>query len=105
MAVYKKIVFLGLIIVQCLFVFNLLNPYLQIMDTTIGKNVVVAVVLLTNATLYVFWRCLIRPRFSILRDLPQPPVGQSSLIPVIIYLVTAFKVFKRANLYRQPAAC
>jgi hypothetical protein len=104
MAVYKRIVFLVLNILQCLLISNHLNLYLHMVNTMIGKMIVVAVALLTNATLYVFWRCLIRPRFSILRDLPQPPVSQSSLIPAIIYLTTALKVYKTANLYRQPAA-
>lgn len=74
MATLKALALSGSLILQYLFTAHGFSFLRAGVPSVIERAGIITVIIVANALVYVLWRCLIRPRFSILRDLPQPPV-------------------------------
>ena len=88
MTLIMKIIFALVVFAQCKLALGIFNFCLVNYKHITAKVILVAANILFDVVLYIIWRCLIRPRFSVLRDLPQPPVRNKvffSLIRWIFY--------------------
>ncbi|OAK97485.1 cytochrome P450 [Phaeosphaeriaceae sp. SRC1lsM3a] len=79
MTVFKTLLLLLPLVFQCLLSIHRLSVIREDWASATEGAAVVTVIGLADIAIYILWRCLIRPRFSILRDLPQPSSSGSLL--------------------------
>lgn len=80
MTVFKTLLLLLPLVFQCLLSIHRLSVIREDRASATERAAVVTVIGLADIAIYILWRCLIRPRFSILRDLPQPSVRPKAFV-------------------------